>query len=251
MESLPYIPGLQPADPGPLSRFIPPLEEGVVSTWLSHHAATQSWLLDPFGFSPRLVLEAARAGYRVLVTANNPVTRFLLEMAANPPAESEFKAALADLAVSRKGEERLETHLQSLYLTPCASCGHDVPAQAFLWRKGEQAPFARLYECKDCGDSGERPAAPADAERAAHAAASAGLHRARVLERVAPLENPDRQYAEEALNHYLPRSIYALATLINRLDGLHLSAEHRRALTALLLAACDAANTLWPHPAER
>ena len=44
-----------------------------------------SWVLDPFGFSPRLALEAARAGYRVLVTVNNPITRFLLEMSARPP----------------------------------------------------------------------------------------------------------------------------------------------------------------------
>ena len=79
-------------------------------------------LLDPFGFSPRLVLEAARSGYRVLVTVNNPITRFLLEMSANPPTESDFKAALADLAVVKKGEERLAAHLQSLYFTTCEKC---------------------------------------------------------------------------------------------------------------------------------
>ena len=86
MESLSYISGLKPADPGPLSQFIPPLEEGTISTWLSRHASTGSWLLDPFGFAPQVAIEAARAGYRVLVTVNNPITRFLLEMAAHPPA---------------------------------------------------------------------------------------------------------------------------------------------------------------------
>lgn len=251
MESQPYIPGLKPADPGPLSRFIPPLEEGAVSTWLSHHAPTSSWLLDPFGFSPKLVLEAARAGYRVLVTVNNPITRFLLEMSASPPAESDFKAALADLAVVKKGDERLETHLQSLYLTSCEKCGREVFAQSFLWRKGDDAPFARIYECKECGDSGERLVTPADVERAKKIAATDGLHRARAFERVAALNDDDRSYAEEAIQHYLPRPLYALTTIINRLDSLNLSAERRRALTALTLAACDAGNTLWAHPAER
>ncbi|MBK9211301.1 MAG: hypothetical protein IPL71_24645 [Anaerolineales bacterium] len=91
------------------SRFLPALEDGVISAWLSQQTAgtgqplAGSWLLDPFGFSPRLVLEAARSGYRVLVTANNPVTRFLLEMFANPPAQSEFTAALADLGAVKKG----------------------------------------------------------------------------------------------------------------------------------------------------
>ncbi len=251
MESLAYIPGLKPADPGPLSRFIPPLEEGVVSTWLSHHSSTSSWLLDPFGFSPKLVLEAARAGYRVLVTVNNPITRFLVEMAASPPTESDFKAALADLAVVKKGDERLESHLQSLYLTTCEKCGHEVFAQYFLWRKGDEAPFAKNYECKECGDSGEKLVTPEDAERAKKIAATDGLHRSRAFERVAALHDDDRSYAEEAIQHYLPRPLYALTTVINRLDSLNLSVERRRALTALILAACDAGNTLWAHPSER
>ena len=63
--------------------------------------------------------------------------------------------------------------------------------------------------------------------------------------------SPDREYAEEAIRHYLPRTIYALATLINRLDGLQISEERRRALTALILSACDRGNALWPHPTER
>ena len=130
-----YIPGLSPAEPGPLARFTPPLEDGVISAWLPLYVPGGSWVLDPFGFSPRLALEAARAGYRVLVTVNNPITRFLLEMSARPPSEMDFKAALADLSAAKKGEERLGAHLQSLYLTPCEKCGRDVQAQAFLWHK--------------------------------------------------------------------------------------------------------------------
>src|SRR5512144_2109999 len=102
MESLAYIPGLKAAEPGPLSRFLPPLEEGTISAWLLQHpprvaggSPSAGWLIDPFGFSPRLVVEAARSGYRVLVTVNNPITRFLLEMAAHPPSAAYFKAALA------------------------------------------------------------------------------------------------------------------------------------------------------------
>jgi hypothetical protein len=115
MEYKPYIPGFKSADAGPLSRFLPALEDGIISGWLSHQTLAGNWLLDPFGFSPKLVLEAARSGYRVLVTANNPITRFLLEIFANPPPESEFIAALADLGAVKKGDERLEHHLQSLY----------------------------------------------------------------------------------------------------------------------------------------
>ncbi|MBI5945380.1 MAG: hypothetical protein HY864_13515 [Chloroflexi bacterium] len=230
---------------------MPALEDGVISAWLSHLNLTGSWLLDPFGFSPRLVLEAARSGYRVLVTANNPVTRFMLEVFAHPPEQSEFTAALADLGAVKKGEERLETHLQSLYLTTCEKCNQQIYAQAFVWRKGADAPHARIYECKHCGDFGERAVTDDDVERVKRIAATDGLHRSRAFEKVVALNDEDRIYAEEAIQHYLPRPLYVLTTIINRLDNLTLSPERKRALTALVLLTCDAGNTIWAHPAER
>jgi hypothetical protein len=251
MDFQPYIPGTNPVEPGPLSRFTPPLEEGVISAWLPAQGTPGSWVLDPFGFSARLVLEAARAGYRVLVTVNNPITRFLLEMSADPPSETHFKAALADLAASKKGDERLGAHLQSLYLTPCEKCGTEIYADAFLWRKGEPAPYARVYTCPHCEDSGEREANPLDIERAKRIAGTDVLHRSRAFERVVALDDEDRVYAEEAIEYYLPRPLYFLTTVINRLDSLNLTSERRRALNALILIACDAGNTLWDHPSER
>ena len=246
-----YIPGLGPLEPGPLSRFMPPLEDGVISSWLPLHAPASAWLLDPFGFSPRLVLEAARAGYRVLVTANNPITRFLLEMTAHPSPEADFKAAMADLSAAKKGEERLGTHLQSLYMTICETCGREIQAESFLWRKGDVAPYARIYTCPHCEDSGEYVATQQDIERAKKIASTDSLHRSRAFERVIQLDDEDRVFAEEAIEYYLPRPLYVLTTIINRLDSLNLSPERRRALNALLLVACDAGNTLWGHPAER
>lgn len=259
MDHKPYIPGMRPADPGPLARFTPPLEEGVIARWLALHAppfdAAQgkpaSWLLDPFGFSPRLVLEAARAGYRVLVTVNNPITRFLLEMSADPPSEADFQAALAELGIAKKGEERLGAHLQSLYLTSCEKCGQQIQVDSFLWRRGEDVPYARLYTCPHCGDSGERPVTREDVERVKNIAATDALHRSRAFERVAALSDEDRVYVEEAIEHYLPRPLYFLTTVVNRLDRLNLSPERKRALGGLILLACDAGNTLWAHPSER
>lgn len=258
MQHQPYITGLKPADSGPLARFLPPLEEGVVSAWLANQNLPIStdgkpgnWLLDPFGFSPRLVLEAARSGYRVLVTVNNPITRFLLETFANPPAESEFTAALADLSAVKKGDERLGAHLESLYLTTCEKCNQQILAQSFLWRKDEDVPYGRIYECKHCGDSGERLATEEDKERARKIAETDTLHRSRAFERVVALNDEDRVYAEEAIQHYLPRPLYVLTTITNRLHSLNLSPVRVQALTALVLLACDAGNTLWTHPSER
>ncbi|MGA2490076.1 MAG: hypothetical protein ABSF99_07795 [Anaerolineales bacterium] len=255
MDSFIYIPGDEPEKSAPLSRYLPPIPEGVAATFLAGHFGSDgleqpAWILDPFGASPQLATEIARNGYRTLVAVNNPVTRFLLEMAANPPSQADLRAALAELAAARKGSERLETHLQSLYLTKCNRCQQEVAAEAFVWERLSGALTARIYHCP-CGDEGEHPATEADQRRATSLALTDGLHRARALERVAAPNDPDRLHAEEALECYLPRAVYALITIINKLDSLPLSAERRRALLALVLTACDEASTLWPHPDER
>ncbi len=251
--SISYLPGKSPPSVSPLSRFLPPIPGGIAAGWLGERLSPGAWVIDPFGASPQIDVEAARAGYRVLVAANNPVSRFLLEMTANPPQESELRAVLADIAASFKGDERMEPHIRSLYLTNCARCGKEIMAEAFLWDRGAQAPFGKIYTCPQCGDSGERPATEADAARAARFTRG-GLHWARALERVASPNDPDRSHAEEALETYLPRAVYALFTLLNKLDRMGPSpgkTSSHTLLSALLLAVADRANSLWPYPTAR
>jgi hypothetical protein len=256
LSDTPYLSGITPIKPYPLARYLPPYFEGCARTWLEGVLPRESgkvnplWVLDPFGASPRSDIEAAQSGYRVLVAANNPIARFLLEMTANPPSEAELQAALAELASSSKGDERMEPHIRSLYTTTCNQCSQPVMVEAFLWEKGATGPYARIYNCASCGASGEYPAIAVDMEKASHFA-SGGLHRARALERIAPSDDPDRIHAEEALSVYLPRAVYVLFTLINKLEGLNLSQSQRNLLAALLLTACDQANTLWQHPPRR
>ncbi len=236
---------------GPLARFLPPVPDGPARAFSAQIGPPGNWLLDPFGASPRFAVELARAGQRVLVAAGNPVLRFLLDLTAQPPTLADLQAALSDLAAARKENERLETHIQSLYLTHCANCGHEVAAEAFLWDSRSGTMTGRIYNCLFCGHGGEQPTTSDDLERAAQWARSAGLHRARALERIAPGNDPDRPFAEEALTFYQPRAVYALGTLINRLDGISTTDERRRCMQALLLWACDACNSLWAHPSER
>jgi hypothetical protein len=250
MEPFAYLPGDDRGDLRPLSRYLPPVPGGAAASFLARHARPAAWVLDPFCAAPSLSVEMARAGKNILVAVNNPITRFLLELAANPPSRGDLQAALAELAAARKGEERLETHLRSLYLTRCAQCGQMVSAEAFLWEKGGAQPVARLYRCS-CGANGEFPIEADDLTRAAQSAATDHLHRSRALERVASPNDPDRPYAEQALECYLPRAVYALITIVNKLDSLSLPPARRRALLALVLAAFDEANTLWPYPTER
>jgi len=256
----PYIPGYPSARLTPLGRYLPPIPQGVVTQWIIDNVtkpsqeASKGWIIDPFGSSPTVVIEAARAGYRVLVAANNPIARFLIEMAANPPTKEELKAALAEMAGMKKGDERIEPHIKSLYLTKCDQCNQEIIADAFLWEKQVEGEppvlFARHYNCPHCGNSGEFPALKSDVEFAAQFSPT-GLHYARALERVAQKNDPYRANAIEALSAYLPRTVYALFTLINKLDSMTLPADKRRLLYALLLSTCDYGSTLWPYTVAR
>jgi DNA-directed RNA polymerase subunit M/transcription elongation factor TFIIS len=247
---IPFTPGVIPDNPGPLARFMPPVPDGVATAWLKDRLPTGTMVLDPFGAAPRISLEAARAGYRVLVAANNPVSRMMLEMGARSPDQREYQAALADLASAHKGDERIEPHIRSLYTTECANCNQVVMAEYFLWERSADTPSARFYTCQRCGDRGEHPTTQMDKDRAV-TFAKGGLNRARALERVVPANDPDREHAEEALSVYLPRALYALFTLINKMDTLDISPSRRAKLSALLLSVCDQANTLWAHPTTR
>jgi len=255
MDNFVYIPGDEPEKPTPLARYLPAIPDGIAAAFLAGHSGSiglerGAWVLDPLGASPQLAVEIAGQGFRSLVAVNNPITRFLLELTAHPPSQADLRAALSELAAARKGDERLETHLQSLYLTQCTKCQQKIPAEAFVWERASGALVARIYHCP-CGDSGEYPATPFDQARAASLAALDSLHRARLLERVAAPDDPDRMHAQEALDCYLPRAVYALISIINKLDGLSLSPERHQLLLALILSACDEASALWPHPGER
>lgn len=235
----------------PLSRYLPPLPGEVTQAWSNRIAQPATWLLDPLAASPRLPVQLAAGGIRVLATAGNPIIRFLLDLAAHPPSEADLRAALSDLAIARKDDERLELHLQALYQTHCAACNQPVPVEFFTWDSKNGELLSKTYTCLACGDMGERPASDEDKQRATRWSQAEGLHRSRALERVAALDDPDRAHAEEALRLYLPRAVYALGTVINRLDGISTSDERRRCLVALILYALDQCNSLWPHGSER
>ncbi len=247
----PYLPGSGAAFALPLARYLPPLPAGMVSQWAQQGPPPGSWLLDPFGSHPWLALEAAQAGYRVLVASNNPILSFMLEVLASAPARAEFEAAIAALASSKRGEERLEPYIRSLYLTDCTACGQKVTAQGFIWQRDQTLPTAKIYRCPFCGDEGERSATPFDRDQLKLLGSDA-LTRSRALARVV-MERGSEQAAavEEALKTYLPRPLYVLTTLINKTEGLNLPLDRKKLLIALLISVCDDANTLWQHPAAR
>jgi hypothetical protein len=234
---------------GPLTRFLPPVEPGAVTRFLESYPLPPGWVLDPFGVSPNLAIEAARA--RGAVAAfSNPVIRFVVEHRLRPIDPADLRAALAALATAPKDDSRLERFLLDLYRTECSSCGAAVSADHFIWDRELEVPVLKAYVCDTCHRSGEEATTPADRERAV---TSAGYRLALALaaERAAPADDPDREHVEAALAVYPARAIYALVSILQKLDQLDLPHGQRRAAEALLLSAFDAADGLWGYPESR
>jgi hypothetical protein len=110
--------------------------------------------------------------------------------------------------------------------------------------------MAKGYVCPHCQHAGEEGTSPQD-QQAALAHDSDGLARARALEEVAPLGDPNRQQAEAALAVYPGRALYAVTTLINKAGQLDLPGRQAVAMQALLLSALDSADNMWAHPEGR
>ena len=229
---------------------MPPLDEGVIKQALADDRLPAGLVLDPFGASPRLVMEAAQSGRAVLVAANNPVTRFVLQHTLQPFELGELQAALSQLAAIPKDDTRMERFILDLYRSRCTRCGEAVSVEFFVWDLELGGPTHKVYSCDHCAHAGESPATEEDWNRALDYSRR-GLQHALALEQVAPAGDPDRQHAEAALSVYPGRAIYALITITNKIDQLALDEALLRALHALLLSAFDGANALWSYPEGR
>lgn len=242
--------GSAPTQLGPLSRFVPPMDEGVVRRIAERYGLSGEVLLDPFGVSPRVAIEAARAGSAIVVIANNPISRFILERTIHPFTLAELRAGLAQIAALPKDDTRMENFLLELYRSRCARCGEEVAVDFFIWDKELGGPTEKVYLCDHCAHAGEVPATEEDWDRALDYSRK-GLHYAMAVEQVAPRDDPDRKQAEDALSVYPGRAIYAITTMLNKVNQLSIDSEQEAVIQALQLSAFDAGNALWGYPDGR
>jgi hypothetical protein len=247
---LPYIPGSNPPPEIPLSRFIPPIPGGMGTAWCQKFLSPGDWVLEPFGYNPMLIIEIAAAGYPVLTTINNPIHAFILQMIASAPGKDELIAALQDLAITPKGNDRMEPYIRSLYHVTCKDCKREIEADAFLWEKGSEKPYAVQVKCPYCGAAGDQAFTEEDHERL-RGLPPVQLHQARALNRIIGADSTLRSQVVNALNAYPARPLIVLQTIINKLDSLEQSPRHRDLLIGLILSAADQGNTLWAYPSPR
>jgi hypothetical protein len=278
---MPFFPGRKLDPPEPLAVFLPPYYEGVGAEFLRRLGKRGKRVVDPFGQSPALALELARAGAALLVAAPNPVIRALLGLQANPPAPELIRSVLSRLARSSptassdfpaRPAETLEALVRGLYIGSCAFCGRDSEAEGFIWateadpralspeeesespellhepkKKKHQARLVRrICNCPSCGHTVEEPITSSDETRMPPESSRRMLYNL-ALERLAPLDDWYRLNAAEALDVYPSRSIYALFLILTRLELMKLDPEEKRCADLLMLTVLDEAHMLRGH----
>jgi len=222
----------------------------MAKNWCRANLNPGDWVLEPFGFNPLLVIEIASAGYPVLVCVNNPIHAFILQVLASTPKREELIASLQDLAISSKGDDRMEPYIRSLYAVECANCHQRVEADAFLWKKDADQPYAAHVNCPFCQFFGEQPLTEETLKRLTPLPPKR-LHLARALNRVADQDDALRKQVEIILNAYPARPLIILQTIFNKLESLKQPPRRKELLIALVLSAADRGNTLWAYPSPR
>ncbi len=250
MVNVPYITGNAPPPDLPLGRFLPPIPQEMVRSWCRENLLPGDWVLDPFGFNPLTAFEIASEGHPVLVCVNNPIHAFLLEVLASAPQAQDLVSALRDLAIASKGDARMEPYIRSLYYVNCANCQNQVEADAFLWKKGSDQPYAAQVDCGFCGTRGEQTLS-AETLESLTPLPPKRLHLARALNRITESDHALRTQVENALNAYPTRPLIILQTIINKVESLEQTPRGRDLLLAMILSAADRGNTLWAYPSPR
>lgn len=258
----PYVNGSSAADLPqtglPLDRFLPPYYPGSMSGWLQRFAPPGSLVLDPFGQDPYVVLELARAGYRVLVSANNPIAAFILEVMASAPSAEEISEAVHVLAGIKSAEGLLlEDQINAYYQFDCPNpeCQALDPrpklqVEYLVWAEDALEPELAFGSCPRCGKQAEHQLTP-EILASKEPLPPLSVLKARLLELSANPADPLRELMAEVIAFYPHRSLASLQTMLSRLDNPTITPRQRTLLRALILSTADRINQLWTHPGGR
>lgn len=258
----PYVNGSSPADQPqtglPLDRFLPTYYPGSMTGWLQRFAPPGSLVLDPFGQDPYVVLELARAGYRVVVSANNPIAAFILEVMASAPSAEEISEAFNALAGIRSAEGLLlKDQINAYYQFNCPNpeCQQlDVKPKLqvdyLVWAEDAPEPELAFGSCPHCGKQAEYEITP-EMLSSKEPLPALSVLKAHLLELSANPGDPLRDLMSEVIAFYPHRSLASLQAILSRIDNPLITPRQRALLKALFLTTADRVNQLWTYPGGR
>ncbi len=245
-----FIPAREASAELPLQRYLDPLPADVVGRYLECYTRAGELALDPLAQRPALPLLASVSGRKALAGNFNPISTLLIEGMLTLPQPEELDAATTQLGDSPKRGVTLREHINRLYASTCENCSSSLSVDYFLWDGEQSRPLQKRYQCPSCGLADEFPVEDEDLlnlERVENQ----GVHYWYLLDRLAQPHEPERQLAEELLQLYTPRNLYALADLSMKIEALFPDSPVRVALQLVLLSCLDTCSKLAGAPIPR
>jgi hypothetical protein len=237
-----YSPPESATADGFLARYRRPVWEPLAARYVAAWTRPGDLLLDPFCQDASVIRAAVAAGRRVVAITGNPLLALLVRVEAVPPPAMALLSALRQLQYAPKLDTTLGAHLDALYATSCSRCARQVPATAFTWDRAANQPVLRDYSCPHCQHTAREPV-PLE-EVAGHLAHDPqGFHRRLVAERLR-VDGGHRRLERRLLDLYTPRNVYALASLLLKIELLYAAGPVPDALRAALLHTLDVASKL-------
>lgn len=238
-----FLPGRQRVREIPLQRYLQRLPGNVVAEYVATYTEAGELVLDPFAQTETLLVKAAAQGRRGIASDFNPISALLVQGLLTLPSPQEIDAATVHLGDSLKRSVPLREHINQLYATTCQRCLQPVSVEYFLWDGEDERPVEKYYHCAHCATDGQFPVEESDLETLGKIERQ-GMHYWYLLERLAQRHEPERKLAQELLDLYTPRNLYALTDLSMKIETLFADSPSQLALQLILLSCLDTCSKL-------
>jgi hypothetical protein len=239
-----FVPGKGKEAEGPLARYLQPMPAGVATAYIKAWTELDQIVLDAFCQSETVLSEAVQNGRKAIAVSFNPLAILAVRGHLTWPNSRQMDAGFTRLRDSPKSGMRLREHLEALYSTPCPACQHSTVADYFVWDREREDPVEKGYRCELCGSEGLAGVEPADLE-ALDRIETRGFHYWYILDRVATRGQDSREQAQRLLDLYTPRNLYALASLLIKIEALFPESSLQDAFKLILLACLDSCSNLY------
>lgn len=249
-----FVPGEPHKPSGLLPGHFRPVPGNVVRAYLEAYTRPGDLVVDLFCEGPTVLRQAVLAGRRAVGSSFNPLAVRLTRLALAPPARRQLDAAITRLGDAPRMGVPFREHIEDLYAVRCPRCGLTTPADAFTWDRDAATIRQVHWQCQHCGHQ-VAPPPPGDESVRGETVERRGLHYWYAVDRIAPAGDPLRERAQQLLELYTPRNLYALSSLLMKIESLFADDDTQQMLKLLLLSCLDTCSSLYgpesPSPRHR
>jgi hypothetical protein len=218
-----------------------PVPSAVAKAYLE--AYTQDLVVDPFCEGPTVLHQAVHAGRFAIGSSFSPLVVMVTRLALAPPSKRQLDAAITRLGDAPRMDMLFREHVEGLYTVRCPRCGGTTPADAFTWDRDSATIIHVDWQCQHCGHQVAPPTLGAESAQRG-TVPQRGLHYWFAVDRIAPIGDPQRERAQQLLELYTARNLYALSSLLMKIESLFADDETQAVLKLVLLSCLDSCSSL-------